>query len=436
MFLLFDPTPLFLYDTITMLQSELFTRTQKEAPKDEVSTNAQLLIRAGFIHKEMAGVYTYLPLGLRVFKKIENIIREEMNAVGGQEMLMTTLQDPETWKKTDRWIEEGEDNPTGLPWFKTQLANGGELGIANTHEEALTKLLTQFVFSYNDLPLYAYQFQNKFRNEIRAKSGIMRTREFVMKDLYSFSKNEEEFKEFYEKVADAYVRIFKRVGVGEVTYRTFASGGAFSKFSDEFQTISSAGEDIIYICTDCKDIAVNEEIMEEQKTCPRCEKSNFKTEKSIEVGNIFPLGTKFTKSFDLTFSDENGGQQEIVMGSYGIGLGRLMGAIVEVSHDENGIVWPEAVSPFDYHVIIIDGKGTDTARKEGLALYEELRKKGHSVLCDDRKVSPGEKLKDADLIGITKRIVVSDKTLEEKRIELKLRDKAESTLIDKNELLQ
>ena len=304
-----------------MRQSRLFTKTKKEVPTDEISKNAELLIRGGFIHKEMAGVYDYLPLGLRVLKKIENIIREEMNAIGGQEVLMTTLQNPEIWKKSNRWDEAVVDN-----WFKSKLISGGDVGIANTHEEPITDMLTHFIHSYKDLPVYVYQFQTKFRNELRAKSGIMRVKEFLMKDLYSFNKNEEEFKKFYEQCAEAYLNIFKKIGIGHITYRTLASGGSFtSGFTDEFQTISSVGEDTIYIDEE-KGLAINKEIYNDENLIKYgFNKVAMKEEKAIEVGNIFPLGTKYSDALSLSYLDEKGEKQKIIMGSYGIGLGRLFG---------------------------------------------------------------------------------------------------------------
>jgi prolyl-tRNA synthetase len=317
-----------------MKQSNLFTKTRKEAPKDEVSQNAQLLIRAGFIHKEMAGVYAFLPLGLKVIKKIENIIREEMNEIGGQELSMTALQYPEVWKKTDRW----DDNKMDI-WFKSKLATGAEIGIACTHEEPITEVLSEYVSSYKDLPKYVYQFQVKFRNELRAKSGIMRVREFLMKDLYSFSINEEEFKKFYETCADSYLKIFNRVGLGDYTFRTLAPGGSFTTgFTDEFQTLSKAGEDIIYVDKN-KKLAINKEILtDENISLLGLKREDLIEEKSIEVGNIFPLGTKYSDAIGLKIKDEKGNEQSVIMGSYGIGLGRLMGTIVEVLSDEKGIV--------------------------------------------------------------------------------------------------
>ncbi len=409
-----------------MRQSQLFTKTRKEAPKDEVSKNAQLLIRAGFIHKEMAGVYSYLPLGLRVLKKIENIIREEMNVIGGQELLLTTLQDPAVWKKTGRWDDAVVDN-----WFKSKLASGSDVGIANTHEEPLTQILTEYISSYKDLPLYAYQFQPKFRNELRAKSGIMRGREFLMKDLYSFSKSEEEFKEFYEKCAKAYLKIFARAGLGETTYRTTASGGSFTtSFSDEFQTLSNAGEDIIYV-DKAKRIAINKEVYSDENL-QKCglQKEDLVEEKSIEVGNIFPLGTKYSDALGLRFKREDGTEHSAVMGCYGIGLGRLMGTIVETFSDEKGIIWPREVAPFALHLIsIVGGSQTETVMKEADHVYEALTGAGIEVLYDDRDVRAGEKFADAELIGIPMRVVVSEKTIASGGVEANPRVGGEPTLV-------
>jgi len=405
-----------------MKQSQLFTKTRREAPSDEVSKNARLLIRAGFIHKEMAGVYTYLPLGLRVLRKIENIIREEINALGAQEIFMTTLQDPSIWMASGRWDDKTVDN-----WFKTKLKNGNELGIANTHEEPLAKLLTNNVNSYKDLPLYVYQIQNKFRNELRAKSGIMRGREFLMKDLYSFSRTEDEHKKFYEKVAEAYKRIFERIGIGDKTYRTFASGGIFSKFSDEFQTLSEAGEDTIYI-NERKKIAVNKEVYTNSVlTELNLDKNTLMEKKATEVGNIFSLGIKYSEAEGLLYKDENGDSKPPIMGSYGIGLGRIMGVVVEVLSDDSGLVWPESISPFKLHLI-----GLSDASK----IYDKLEKKGFEVLYDDRDISAGEKFADSDLIGIPYRIVISNRNISAGKIELTERATNKTERISEDELIK
>ena len=411
-----------------MLQSKLFTKTRKEAPKDEVSKNAQLLIRAGYIHKEMAGVYSLLPLGLRVMNKIGNIIRHEMNVIGGEEIFLTVLQDKNLWEKTDRWSDEKVDL-----WFKTKLKNNTELGLGFTHEEQLTALMCDYVRSWRNLPVYTYQIQTKFRNEIRAKSGIMRGREFLMKDLYSFSKDNESHAEFYEKAKQAYVNIFNRVGIGEKTYITHASGGTFSKYSHEFQTVTIAGEDAIHICEKCH-IAVNAEIKGEALACPICTNKDLKQEKSIEVGNIFNLGTRFSEALDLTYQDENGDKKVVVMGSYGIGLGRVMGTIVEVFADEAGIVWPEEVAPYKVHLVSIGNDKVDVKKYTDI-LYQKFLDKQVEVLYDDRDVRPGEKFADSDLIGIPWRVVISEKLIAEKTVELKNRKTGDVKKVSEKELL-
>jgi len=384
------------------------------------------LIRAGFIDKLHAGVYTYLPLGFLVLKNIEKIIREEMNAIGGQELLMPALHPKEPLEKTGRW--ESMDD-----LYKLKDASGKEYALGATHEEVVVPLVKQFISSYKDLPFSVYQIQDKFRAELRAKSGILRGREFIMKDLYSFHRDEDDLNRFYEEVRWAYSRIFKRVGIDKETHYTFADGGSFSEKSHEFQTVTDAGEDIIHICKGCK-IAINEEIVAEQKDCPECGGKSFETRKAIEVGNIFPLSTNFSDPFELTYKNETGEERPVIMGCYGIGLGRLMGAVVEVCNDEYGIVWPDEIAPFEYHILAIGtegGEAMDTAKE----LYELLNKKGHTVLFDDRNIGAGEKFKDADLIGIPTRIVVSAKTIEEGKIELKRRNEDLSQMITKDELL-
>lgn len=411
-----------------MKQSHLFTKTKKESPSDEVSLNAELLIKAGFINKEMAGVYSYLPLGLRVIRNIENIIREEMDVVGGQEVILTSLQEKETWEPTDQWDDKNVD-----VWFKTKLKNDTELGLAVTHEAAITRMMKSFIQSYRDLPKYVYQFQTKFRNEVRAKSGIMRCREFEMKDLYSFSKDEESHNEFYEKMKEVYKNIFKRAGIGHLTYLTFASGGMFSKFSHEFQTITSAGEDTIYI-DENKGIAINKEVYEDEvmKTLG-LEKNNLIEKRAVEVGNIFTLGTRFSDALSLKYKTDGVEEKPVFMGSYGIGPGRLMGTIVEALSDDKGIIWPESVTPFKVHLLLL-GKDEETI-KEISKLYEELLSEKIEVLYDDRTdVSAGEKFADSDLIGIPNRIVVSKRSLNDGGFEIKKRTEEKGKIVSKEEL--
>ena len=408
-----------------MKQSQLFTKTQKFAPKDEVSKNAQLLIRAGFIYKEMAGVYTFLPLGWRVMNKIMDVIRQEMNAIGGQELKMTALQSKEIWSKTNRWSDEVVDN-----WFKTKLGSGTELGLGFTHEEAITAMMKNFVASHKDLPFSAYQFQTKFRNESRAKSGIMRGREFIMKDLYSFNKTQEDHDEFYEKAKQAYVNIFDRLGIGKQTYLTFASGGTFSKYSHEFQTVCDAGEDTIYIDKE-KGIAVNEEVYNDEVLADLgLDKAKLAKTKAAEAGNIFSLGTKFSDAFDLTYRDENEKEQKVIMGSYGIGPARAMGIITELFADENGLVWTENVAPFKVHLINI---GEEEKAEE---IYNGLQEAGIEVLWDDRDLRPGEKFADSDLIGIPNRVVVSSRSLEGGGLEYKKRTESDGEIISVEKLIE
>jgi len=404
-----------------MRQSQLFTKTSKQTPKDEVSLNAQLLIRAGFIHKEMAGAYAYLPLGLRVLNKINNIIREEMDSIGGQELFLTSLQNPELWKKTDRWSDEVVDN-----WFKTRLKNDTELGLGFTHEEPLTNLMKNHINSYKDLPCYPYQIQTKFRNELRSKSGIMRCREFLMKDLYSFSRTQEEHDKFYESTKPAYLKIFERCGLGDRTFVTFASGGVFSKYSHEFQTLTESGEDTIHLDKN-KKIAVNKEVYnDEVLTSLKLHKEDMVEEKAVEVGNIFTLGTKYSKPLGLNYNDENSKQQTVIMGSYGIGPGRVMGTIAEVHNDKGGLIWPEEVAPFDIHLVSLC-KEEDNVKKAD-ELYEKLKAEGKDVLYDDRDTSAGAKFADSDLIGIPVRYIISPKTLEQGSVEVKKRSEEKSIL--------
>lgn len=407
-----------------MKLSQTFTKTAKTAPADEVSESAKLLIRAGYIYKEMAGVYDYLPLGMRTLDNIMQVIREEMNALGGQEVRMTALQPRDAWEKSGRWDDKVLD-----VWFKTQLNAGGEIGLATTHEEAFTRMMQTYISSYKDLPLYIYQFQTKFRNELRAKSGIMRTREFMMKDLYSFSRTKEEHDEFYEKVAKSYTKIFDRLGIGADTFRTFASGGSFSKFSDEYQTLCEVGEDIIYLDRE-KGIAVNEEVYTDEVLNELgLDKSKLEQRKAAEVGNIFTLGYKYSEPLELEFNDEDGKRQKVFMGSYGIGPSRVMGVIAEKLSDEKGLVWPEEIAPYKYYLVAIGDKANELA--------EELHSKApEQIIFDDRKSARnGEKFADAELLGIPYRIVISDKTLAENKIELKKRTESETKLLPLSEFI-
>lgn len=410
-----------------MKVSQLFTKTRKQAPADETAKNAQLLIRAGFVYKVMAGVYAYTPLGLRVLENIKQIVREEMNAVNGQELIMTNLQRKETWETTTRWGDDIVD-----VWFKTKLKDETEVGLAWSHEEAIMEMMQQYVESYKDLPTSVYQFQTKLRNELRAKSGIMRGREFVMKDMYSLHNSSEDLDEYYEKVKQAYLRVYDRLGLGEDTYVTFASGGAFTKFSHEFQTICDAGEDILYLHRE-KKIAVNEEVLDDAVAELGIDKSELEKVKSAEVGNIFNFGTEKSEQMGIYVTGADGKEQPIYLASYGIGITRVMGVIVEKFADEHGIVWPDNVAPYKLYLVRIGQ--SDEVVAEADKLYQTLRDKGVEVLYDDRDARPGEKFADADLLGIPHRVVVSEKTMQAGKLEYKARAEATSEAIEVDTLL-
>jgi prolyl-tRNA synthetase len=404
-----------------MLYSKLFPKCSKQAPKDAESANAKFLTQGGFVHQEMAGVYSWLPLGLRVLRNVERIIREEMNSLGAQELLMPALQPKENWQTTKRW--EGFE-----VLYKLQSKIGGEIALGPTHEEIITPLVGAYVSSYNDLPLALYQIQNKYRDELRAKSGVLRGREFGMQDLYSFHQDEDDLENYYEKVAASYLKIFKRLGLEAVRAR--ATGGAFSKFSDEFQVITPSGEDTIYYCPKCK-IYYNEELVKGEK-CSEGHKLE-KGERAIEVGNIFKLKTKFSEAFGLKFLDKDGKEQPIIMGCYGLGTTRLVGAIVEANHDEKGIIWPAEVAPLRAHLIALFGKDEKINKKIFAACrvviapaprsFSEVgsaTKQSHEILFDDREnISAGEKFAVADLLGLPERIIISEKTLAKNEMEIK-----------------
>jgi len=402
-------------------------KTLREDPKDEVSANAKLLVRGGFVDKLMAGVYSFLPLGLRVLKNIEGIVREEMEGIGGKELLMPALHPLENYAKT------GRENIDVL--FHTESSTGNKMVLGQSHEEVIVPLVKKFIFSYRDFPLAVYQIQTKFRNELRAKSGIFRGREFLMKDLYSFHLTEDDFARYYEEVKKAYMRVFQRVGIGATTHLTRASGGTFSRYSDEFQTLTDAGEDTIHLCEKCK-VAVNDEIWGETKKCPSCGNIKVKTARSIEVGNIFPLKTRFAEAFDLKVKDERGIDALVTMGCYGLGISRLMGAIAETHHDERGIIWPEAVAPFRAHLVEVESKNAKV-KSAAEKVYKNLVAKRVEVLYDDREdTTAGEKFADADLIGIPFRVVVSEKTVEKKGVEVKRRGEERAMIMTVQELLK
>lgn len=408
-----------------MRLSKNFTRTIKQAPADEVARNAQLLIRAGYVHKTMAGVYSYLPLGLKVVENIKQIVREEMNKIDSQELVMSTLQCKETWQETGRWSDELVD-----VWFKSHLQDGTEVGFGWTHEEPIVDLLRNYLKSYKDLPISVYQFQNKLRNELRAKSGIMRGREFVMKDMYSVHASKEDLDNYYNAAIEAYKRCYDRFGIGDETYVTFASGGAFTKFSHEFQTICDAGEDYIYLHRG-KNIAVNEEVLDEAVKELGIDRSELERVKTAEVGNIFNFGTQKSEEMRLVFTDAEGVEQYAYMGSYGIGITRVMGVIVEKFADDKGLVWPENIAPAKVYLVQIGSQSRATADE----LYQKLQSAGIETIYDDRDERPGVKFADAELLGIPYRVTVSDRLLGDGKWEVSTRQTGEQRLLTADELL-
>jgi len=408
-----------------MRYSKLFGKTNKNAPTDSDCINAKYLVQANFVDQEMAGVYTWLPLGLRVLKNIEQIVREEMNALGASEIFMPSLQPKEYWEATNRW-----DSVDVLFKIKSQTEKDYALGA--THEEVVTPLAKKFIQSYKDLPFATYQINTKFRDELRAKSGVLRGREFRMKDMYSFHSTLEDLNQFYNQALQAYLKVFTRCGLQVKAVE--ASGGIFTQNqSHEFQALTPAGEDLIIACEKCE-FGQNSEVatVKEGDKCPKCSSDLVKV-KGIEVGNIFNLGTKYTDAFDVNFTAENGEQKKVLMGCYGIGTSRLVGAIVETFHDDKGIVWPKSVAPFQVHLISLSSKDSTVVEQinsTAASLYDDLQAAGVEVLWDDRaEISAGAKFADADLIGIPLRLVVSEKTLRENSVEWKERSSEEARLV-------
>jgi prolyl-tRNA synthetase len=407
--------------------SQLFTKTSKTIPAGETSRNAQLLIQAGFIHKEMAGVYSYLPLGLRVLENIKQIVREEMNAIDGQELIMTNLQPREIWETTGRWDDKVVD-----VWFKTNLKDGADVGLAWSHEEPIIETMKQYVSSYKDLPVSVYQFQVKLRNELRARSGIMRGREFIMKDMYSLSIDETQHDAYYNSVIEAYKKVYERVGLGKDTYVTFASGGAFTRFSHEFQTICETGEDVIYLHRG-KNIAINKEVLDDESLENLdIKRDELEEVKSSEVGNIFNFGTDKSEKMKFSFTNEAGERQFVHLGSYGLGITRVMGVIAEKFADNKGLVWPKNIAPAQVYLARL-GDSADVI-KQADELYKRLTVAGVEVLYDDRDTRAGEKFADADLLGIPYRVVISDKTVAADSYELKARTAEKAEQVSLNEL--
>ncbi len=406
-----------------MKLSKSFIKTLRSAPKDETALSAQYLVRAGYVYKELAGVYDFLPLGLKVLENIKSIVRDELNRLGCEELQLSALQNPKLWEKTSRWDDQAVDI-----WFKTKLSAGGELGLAPTHEEPITNLMKTYIESYKDLPVAVYQFQNKFRNELRAKSGILRGREFLMKDLYSFSPDEETHENFYHQVEQAYKNIFDRVGLGDDTFETFASGGIFAKYSHEYQTFLPVGEDTVYYNRD-KSVVLNEEVLTDEVLADlNVKREELEKTTAAEVANIFTLKYKYSEPLGLEFTSKTGERKTVYMGCYGIGISRVMGVIAEKFADEKGLVWPESVAPFKFYLIGIGEEGTKKAEE----IYE---KNPDLFIFDDRDARVGEKMADSELLGIPYRVVISDKTLAENSVEFTERKNGAKKLLKIEEFL-
>jgi prolyl-tRNA synthetase len=416
-----------------MRLSQLITRTAKDHSAEDISRNARFLVRAGFVSRLMAGVYSFLPLGLRTLTRIEDIVREEMDRVGGQEVLLPALQPRDIWDRTGRW-------ETVDVLFKLKGAGDRDLCLGPTHEEVVTPLIGQFLRSYRNLPTAVYQIQTKFRNEPRAKSGLLRGREFRMKDMYSFHADESDLDAFYDRVTRSYMRVYERCGLGASTVLTYASGGMFSKYSHEFQTVTPYGEDVLYRVPG-KDIAVNKEIVGDPTALAEVvpgyqagSEARWEELKAIEVGNIFKLGTRFTEAFGVRYADREGKVRPVVMGCYGLGPSRVMGTIAECLSDDRGLAWPDEVAPYRVHLASLVQRPTDI--EWCTALYDDLQGRGIDVLYDDREdIQPGEKLADADLIGLPHRFVVSRRTLAAGAIEWKKRTAADSTMLPREDAI-
>ncbi len=407
-----------------MLKLDKFAfKTLKTRPvvSDNVSTS--ILLQAGFIRQTMAGVYNYTTLGLRILRNIENVVREEMNNYGANEVLLSALSPRDLWEKTERW-----DKVDVL--FKVPATDGKEYALNPTHEEVVTPLMNEFIESYKDAWKCVFQIQNKFRNEKRAKSGILRGREFLMKDAYSFHIDGTEFDEYYAGMQEVYMNIFKRLGLEEVTYMAVADGGDFTeKYSHEFQVAISIGEDNIYICEDCK-TAHNEEVVDLEVgfKCSSCSSSNHKIEKASEVGNIFPLETKFSNAFGLKMADENNKAQDVIMGCYGIGISRLMWVIAEYCMTEKGITWPDSIAPASHYIIVMWDDNLEVATK----LAQDFESQWNTVILDDRKGKKfgfWQKAGDCELFGIKNRIAITPKTLEQWGYELTVRGEASKIIV-------
>ncbi len=380
-----------------MRQSMMFIPTLKEAPKDAEAMSHKLLVRAGLVKQVAAGIYSYLPLGYKVIKKIETIIREEMDALGCSELLLPALQTADLWKESGRWADYGPE------LMRLQDRKKRDFCLGPTHEEVITFVVRDQLNSYKKLPVGLYQIQTKFRDEMRPRFALMRGREFSMKDLYTFHANEECLDEWYKLVWQAYKNIFNRCGL-EVKVVFSDPGQIGGDVAHEFMVMSEVGEDTISYCNSC-DYGSNTELSNLQvgDVCPDCGGS-ISIAKGIEVGNIFKLGTKYSKPMKATFTDKDGKDKPLIMGCYGLGVTRTLMAVVEQNNNNEGIVWPEEIKPFDYHIVCFDVK-KDEQVEASMEIYQNLRKMGECLL-DDRLERGVVKLKDADLIGIPVRITV------------------------------
>jgi len=394
--------------------------TLKEAPQGAEAISHKLLLRAGLVRMLTAGVYSYLPLGLKVLGRIENIIREELNNIGAQELFLSCLQPLELWKKT------GRDKDMAQTMIRFTDRRGREMCLGPTHEEVITDLTSNHICSYRQLPLVLYQIQTKFRDEIRPRFGIIRACEFIMKDAYSFDRDKKGLNINYKLMYDAYYRIFTRCGLNFVI--TEADPGVMGgDLSHEYMVPAESGEDIILHCKRCK-YTKAATTNHKEDTCPKCQ-GVFEQQQAIEIAHIFQLGTKYSKAQNATFIDEKGNKQFIIMGCYGIGVSRLIAAIIEQNHDSDGIIWPSSVSSLDVHILPLQ-VANKKIMKLALKYYQTLKKYGYEVLIDDRDETAGIKFKDADLIGSPLILILGEKNLEKNKVDIKIRRDGKILKID------
>ncbi|WP_017873246.1 proline--tRNA ligase [Candidatus Caldatribacterium saccharofermentans] len=405
-----------------MRMSLLFAPTMKEDPQEAEVASHRLMLRGGFIRQLSAGVYTFLPLGWRTLEKIIRIVREEMNRAGGQELLMPAMQPAELWKETGRWDLYGPE------LVRFQDRRGRDFCLGPTHEEVITDLARREIRSYRQLPLMLYQIQTKFRDEIRPRFGIMRAREFIMKDLYSFDRDVEGLRVSYQKMYEAYCRVFSRCGLRYIAVPA-ESGVIGGDVSHEFLILAESGEEKVFVCPSCNSATTVEEAL-----CPQC--GGFLEEKrGIEVGHIFQLGTKYSEPMKAYFVDRDGKEKPLVMGCYGIGIGRTMAAAIEANHDEKGICWPISLAPYEVVVIPVNMK-KEGHRQAAEELYGKLRQSGFEVVIDDREESAGYKFTEADLIGFPLHIIVGERMERNGRVEVKLRKTHERFEVQKDDVCE